>query len=269
MLDAVLQALAHARNAGSARWEGELPAWLGTAMFYGPTPVDQALHWYEEQQAEHPIALTQQAMLEAMRGNFDVARALAGSADEAAREFGQQLWLAAGGMATWQVETLAGDTAAAEAAVRGSCQLLEALGDVGYRGVALSQLASSLCSLGRLDEAVELTGTAEALTASDDLAGQMLWRQARARILARRGDHGEAERLVREAVALVEDTDMINFHADALVDSAEIGGRAGRTDEARERLEQALALYERKGNVAAAAASQRELGRLATGASVR
>jgi class 3 adenylate cyclase/tetratricopeptide (TPR) repeat protein len=269
MLDAVLQALAHARHAGSARWEGELPAWLGTAMFYGPTPVDQALHWYEEQQAEHPIALTQQAMLEAMRGNFDVARALAGSADEAAREFGQQLWLAAGGMATWQVETLAGDTAAAEAAVRGSCQLLEALGDVGYRGVALSQLASSLCSLGRLDEAVELTGTAEALTASDDLAGQMLWRQARARILARRGDHAEAERLVREAVALVEDTDMINFHADALVDSAEIGGLAGRTDEARERLEQALALYERKGNVAAAAASQRELGRLATGASVR
>jgi len=268
MLDAVLKALAHARNASSTRWEGELPAWLGTAMFYGPTPVDEALRWYEEQHAEHPIALTQQAMLEAMRGNFDAARSLAHSADAAAREYGQQLWLAAGGMSMWQVETLSGETAAAEAAVRGSTELLEELGDVGYRGVAMSQLASSLCSLGRLDEAIELTVTAEAVTANDDLAGQMLWRQARARILARRGDHGEAKRLLRAAVALVETTDMINFHADALGDFAEIDRLAGRTDEARTHLEQALGLYEQKGNLAAAASVRGELDRLAKGASM-
>ena len=76
---AVEHAFEHARLAGSARWEGELPAWRGTAMFYGPTPVDEALRWYEEQRAQHPIALTQQAMLEAMRGDFDRARVLAGS----------------------------------------------------------------------------------------------------------------------------------------------------------------------------------------------
>jgi len=268
MLDAVLKALVHARNAGSARWEGELPAWLGTAMFYGPTPVDEALRWYEEQQAQHPIALTQQAMLEAMRGNFEAARSLAGSADAAAREYGQQLWLAAGGMSMWQVETLAGETAAAEAAVRGSTELLEELGDVGYRGVAMSQLASSLCSLRRFDEAIELTVTAEAVTANDDVAGQMLWRQARARILARRGDHAEAKRLLRDAVALVGETDMVNFHADSLADFAEIDRLAGRKDEACEHLDQALALYEKKGNLAAAAAVRRELDRLAKGASM-
>ena len=133
MLEAVEHALEHARRAGSARWEGELPAWQGTAMFYGPTPVEDALRWYEEQPAQHPIALTQQAMLEAMRGNFDRARALAGSADAAAEEFGQKLWLAAGGMALWEIETLAGDPSAAEHAVRRSCELLEELGDVGYR----------------------------------------------------------------------------------------------------------------------------------------
>jgi class 3 adenylate cyclase/tetratricopeptide (TPR) repeat protein len=259
MLDAVLQALAHARNASATRWEGELPAWLGTAMFYGPTPVDEAVRWYEEQQAQHPIAFTQQAMLEAMRGNFDIARTLARSADAAAEEFGQQLWLAAGGMAMWQVETLAGDDAAAEAAVRRSCELLELLGDIGYRGVAISQLASSLCTLGRLDEALELAETAEALTASDDVAAQMLWRQARGRILARRGDHAEAERLAREAVALAEDTDMVNFHADALAAAAEISGLGGRTNEAHAQLEQALALYEQKGNLVAAASTRRGL----------
>jgi class 3 adenylate cyclase/tetratricopeptide (TPR) repeat protein len=268
MLDAALQALAHARNAESARWEGELPAWLGTAMFYGPTPVDQALRWFEEQQAQHPIPLTQQAMLEAMRGNFDAGRSLARAADTAAAEFGQQLWQPAGEQAMWQVETLAGDIAAAEVAARRSCELLEALGDVGYRGLAVGQHASSLCSLGRLDEAFELTQTAEALTASDDVAAQMQWRQARGRVLARRGEHEEAERLAREAVALAEETDMVNFHADALFDSAEISALAGRTDDASVQLEQAFALYEQKGNVVAAAAVRRELGRLGSGARV-
>jgi tetratricopeptide (TPR) repeat protein len=269
MLDAVLQALAHARSAGSARWEGELPAWLGTAMFYGPTPVDDALHWYEEQRAQHPIALTQQAMLEAMRGNFDAARTLANAADTAALEFGQQLWLASGGMALWQIETLAGEVAAAETAVRRSCELLESLGDVGYRGMAVSQLAASLCTLGRIDEADEFAQNAEALTASDDVAAQMLWRQARARVLARRGDHAEAERLAREAVAIAEGTDMLNFHADALADSAEVGALAGRADEARGQLEEALALYGQKGNLAAAAAARLALDRLAAGAPAR
>ncbi len=133
MLEAAGHALEHARRGGSARWEGELPVWQGTAMFYGPTPVDQALRWYEEQQARHPVSLTQQAILEAMRGNFDRARALAGSADEAAAEFGQKLWLAAGGMDVWEIEMLAGDLSAAERAVRRSCELLEELGEVGHR----------------------------------------------------------------------------------------------------------------------------------------
>ncbi|MGE5275215.1 MAG: hypothetical protein ACM3QU_15815 [Verrucomicrobiota bacterium] len=97
MFEAAGHALEHARRAGSVRWEGELPAWQGTAMLYGPTPADEALRWYEDQHAQHPVALTQQAILEAMRGNFDHARALAGSADAAAEEFGQKLWLAAGG----------------------------------------------------------------------------------------------------------------------------------------------------------------------------
>src|SRR5262249_54942279 len=92
MLEALDHALEHASRAGVTRWDGELPTWKGTALFYGPTPVDAALRWYEEQEVDHPIALTQQAMLEAMRGNFDRGRTLANSASEAAEEFGQKLW---------------------------------------------------------------------------------------------------------------------------------------------------------------------------------
>jgi tetratricopeptide (TPR) repeat protein len=238
-------------------------------MFYGPTPVDEALRWYEEQQARHPIALTQQAMLEAMRGNFDRARALAGSADAAAEEFGQKLWLAAGGMALWEIETLAGDVAAAERAVRPSCELLEELGEVGYRFMAVSQLAESLYALDRLDEADESARTAEALAPSDDVSSQMLWRQVRAKVLVRRGEHAKAEQLACEAVSLAGETDMLNWHGNALADLAEVYVIAGRAEDAREQLEQALSLYEQKGNVVAAARTRRRLEDLRAGAPVR
>ena len=262
MLEAVEHVLEHARRAGSVQWDGELPVWKGTGMFYGPTPVDEALRWYEEHRAEHPIGLTQHAMLEAMRGNFEQARSLVGEAESAAEEFGQKLWLAAGGMALWEIETLAGDTSAAERAVRRSCELLEELGDVGFRFMAVSQLAASLYALGRLDEADDCTRTAESQAPQDDIASQMLWRQARAKVLARRGEHGKAEELARESVALAEKTDMINFHANALADLAEVYALAQRVNDGWARLEEALTLFERKGNLTAAAAARRTLEEL-------
>jgi tetratricopeptide (TPR) repeat protein len=262
MLEAVEQVLEHARRAGSVQWDGELPVWKGTGMFYGPTPVDEALRWYEEHPAQHPIGLTQHAMLEAMRGNFDRARSLVGEAEGTAEEFGQKLWLAAGGMALWEVETLAGHTSAAESAVRRSCELLEELGDVGFRFMAVSQLAASLLTLGRFDEADECTRIAETLAPQDDVASQMLWRQVRAQLLARRGEHSKAEELARESVRLAENTDMINFHANALADLAEVYAKAGRVEDGRAQLEPALTLFEQKGNLVAAAAARRRLEEL-------
>jgi tetratricopeptide (TPR) repeat protein len=263
MLAAIEHATEHARRAGSARWQGELPAWQGTAMFYGPTSVEEAIRWYEEQHAGHPIALTQQAMLEAMRGNFDEARTLVRAAEAAAEDFGQRLWLAAGGMAAWQVETLAGDDAAAEVAVRRSCELLEELGEFGYRWVAVAELAASLFALDRLDDAEELAQAAEEHTSSDDVAAQMLWRQVRAKILARRGAFEPAEQLARDAVSLAESTDMLNMHADALADLAEVYRLGRRIEEARQQLERALGLYEEKGNVIAVARVRRRVEELA------
>jgi class 3 adenylate cyclase/tetratricopeptide (TPR) repeat protein len=262
MLDASRHALEHARRGGSARWEGELPVWQGTAMFFGPTPADEALRWFEEQQAQHPVSLTQHAILEAMRGNFDRARTFAASADAAAAELGQKLWLAAGGMYLWEIEMLAGDLSAAERAVRRSCELLGELGEVGHRSTAAGQLAASLYALARLDEAHEWTETAEGLAPKGDVSSQMLWRQVRARVLARRGDHATAEELGREAVVLAEATDMLNYHANALADLAEIYVVAGRAGEGRAHLEQALALYERKGNLVAADRAGRRLEEL-------
>ncbi len=87
----------------------------------------------------------------------------------------------------------------------------------------------------------------------------MLWRQARGKLLARRGEFQEGERLAREAVALAEETDMLNAHADALIDLAEVLALAGQ--DARAELGQALALYEGKGNLVMA---DRTRGKLAS-----
>ena len=84
----------------------------------------------------------------------------------------------------------------------------------------------------------------------------MLWRQARAKVLARHGDFAEAERLAREAVAIGEQTDMLDAQADTHADLAEVLSLAGRSKEASEALEQALARYDRKGNLVAAQRTQ-------------
>jgi hypothetical protein len=71
----------------------------------------------------------------------------------------------------------------------------------------------------------------------------------RAKVLARRGEHAEAERLAREAVAIGEGTDMLSEQGDAYADLAEVMALGTRPKDAAEALEQALARYERKENI--------------------
>ena len=197
-----------------------------------------------------------------MRGSFDEARALTTAADANAEELGQTLLVAVGGMAGWEVETLAGDASAAEAYARRSCELLEQLGDSGMRSLASGQLAESLYELNRLDEAQGWTETAEELSAADDVGSQMLWRQVRAKVLARRGAYAEAERNARDAVSLADSTDMLNWQGRALVDLAEVLALAGRREEAAAELDRAIVLYKRKGNVVADASARSRRARL-------
>ena len=77
----------------------------------------------------------------------------------------------------------------------------------------------------------------------------MLWRQVRAKVRARRGEHVEAERLALEAVAIGEGTDVLNSQGDAHADLAEVLMLSGKAVEAAAALEQALDRYERKGNL--------------------
>ena len=252
MREAVQRAIDHAGRAGYTRWERELPVWWGTALFYGPTPVEEVLRWHETESPRHAIALRQQGVLEAMRGRFEEARALLGAGDAAAEELGQTIWLAVGGMSYFEVEKLAGNLEAAEAAARESCKQLKALGDTGYRATAVALAAESLYALGRLDEAARETELAEELAAPDDRLSHGLWRQVRAKLAARAGRHADAEALAREAVGLFATTDMVNDQAHAAASLAEVLTQTGSNGEAATEFERAVELYESKGNVVAA-----------------
>ena len=121
-------------------------------------------------------------------------------------------------------------------------------------------LAQALLELGRDDEAEQWLERGRETAPSEERLPQMLWRQARGKVLARRGELEEGERLAREAVALAAETDMLNAHADALIDLAEVLALAGQ--DARAELEQALALYERKGNLVMAERTRSRLAEL-------
>ena len=76
----------------------------------------------------------------------------------------------------------------------------------------------------------------------------MLILQTRAKVLARRGEHDEAERLARAAVAWAEPTDGIASKADTYRDLAVVLAASGKRDDALSALAEAQALYEAKGH---------------------
>ena len=142
------------------------------------------------------------------------------------------------------------------------CETLEAAGESGSFMWASCNLAQALLALGRDDEADQWLGRGHEISPSAEPLPQMLSRQVRGKLLARRGELQEGERLAREAVALAAETDMLNANADALLDLAEVLALARQ--DARAELEQALALYERKGNLVMAERTRSRLAERTT-----
>ncbi len=80
---------------------------------------------------------------------------------------------------------------------------------------------------------------------------------------AREGDDATALQLAEEAAALAATTEFLSDHADRLVDLAEVHALAGRHSDALTALDQADALYERKGCDIALNATRRRRAALA------
>ena len=268
MLEAFERAFAHAQRAGLPQ---QLLGWRSNARFFGTTRVSDLLAWLDEQEARgarETELRAHRADALAMLGRFDEARAILAEAraDLADRGGGISLGAVTGFHSVY-VELLAGDPTAAVEFGEEGCRLLDELGERGFLSTMAGNLAFALCAAARLEEADAWAGRAAELAASDDRATQMLWRQVRAKVLARQGEAEEAERLAREAVAVGDETDMLDAQGDTYADLAEVLLLTGKPDEAADALEQALARYERKGNRVSAQRAQTQLAELKEAAS--
>lgn len=146
------------------------------------------------------------------------------------------------------------------------------LGDLGgaYKGRAMQaayELAHLYCDDGRWDDAERCLAYGRDFPESTHYRREtVLGLAGRARLAAQRGGLGQAEGLARRGVELAERSDMLNVRARAWLACAEVEQANGRRARADSALEAALALYEQKGNVAAAARvrAQTEAGRSVT-----
>ena len=258
------RAFAHAQQAGySPAADLATRAWC---RFAGPTPVSELLAWLDENEwraGRDQFFRAYRAWALAMLGRFDEARAILTDARAEQAERGGGLLLAnLTAFESVAVELLAGEPAAAAEFGAEGFRLLEELGDQSRMSAAAGNLAQAFYASGRLDEANTWSGRAAELGASDAAFSQMLWRPVRAKVLARRGEHSEAERLARETLAIGEATDDLNGQGDTYADLAEVLLLAGKPAEAAAALEQALERYERKGNLASAQRTQARLAEL-------
>jgi class 3 adenylate cyclase/tetratricopeptide (TPR) repeat protein len=241
----------HARRAGDRRAENEAAFWRAVASRFGPRPAqdlapDEAAYATAEGPLAKAAAAAGLAVAYSMQGRSDKAREMISIARGIYKELGREVqWLALSMGQGW-VEKWAGDWVAAERVLREGCEGLIRLGERSYLSTAAGELAGALVELGRDEEAEEWTRRSEEAAASEDVASQMGWRQARARVLARRGEQADAERLAREAVEIGRRTDMLAWRGEGLLDLAEVlrlgGDGAGAAEAAREALE----LFEQK-----------------------
>jgi class 3 adenylate cyclase/tetratricopeptide (TPR) repeat protein len=253
-----LRAREHAVAAGDDRQQVEIWNELGGAMLFSRTPVDEVLAFLDEEmqwarEKGFPFLEADAALagpyLYPMLGRFEEGRELCARSKATFGELGAMYNVAEACWAGAHLELLAGDAVAAERELRQALDIHLESGAKWYAATVRALLARAVQLQGREAEAEELLDQAEAEGTPENITFQRLRRAARAHLLAGRGETKEAARLAREAVDIVAATDQINAHANALVDLADILRADGDEDGSAAALEQALELYEEKGNV--------------------
>jgi class 3 adenylate cyclase/tetratricopeptide (TPR) repeat protein len=251
-LKAQERSLRYARRMGLLHYETRTLPGLASSRLRGTTPIPELLSWLDEQEAkgiQDPYLRGFRSVALGMLGCFDEARATLSRVRTELADRGATIRLAvATAQLAVELELLAGDPAAAAELGEEGCRLLEQAGERSYLSTAAGYLGQALCALGQFQAAEDCASRAAALGASDDVLTQTLSRQVRAKVMAHRREHAEAERIAREAVKVADETDLLNAQADAHADLAEVLSLAGNTGEAAAALEQALERYERKSN---------------------
>ena len=194
------------------------------------------------------------AQLRAMNGEFDAARRFYREGRALFEALAAQgVDVACSSMILAVIELLAGTPDAAEAQVRSDYAMLEALGETYYLSTLAPLLARIFREQGRNEEALTVTRKAEALAAEDDVDAQIRWRSVRASILARTGEHEEAESLSLIALEMARKVELPSLQAKVFHYLCHCVA-CGRQERGGGRCSgQAINLYRAKGDVVSAA----------------
>jgi predicted ATPase len=253
------RAVEHATAVGDKRLQDEARTQVAHCLFHGAASLDK-LDSYAER-LDHSdsrggalpfrqLIAQNLGQAHAMRGQFETARALMAEAVAAFEDVSNTFWpRVSTALGFGAIEVLAGDSVAAERHLRDGFSALVEAGETGNLSTMAALLAEAVDAQGRHAEAERYTRISEEAAARDDYASQILWRTVRAKAFAGQGRVVEGERLAREGVTLAEGTDDINMHGDALMGLAQVVRLGGLPGEAAPLIQQALHLYEQKGNL--------------------
>ena len=217
---------------------------LEWSLILSPRPADEALRMLDELAPGRPPGdgdLARAVQL-AMLGRFDEAWPLAEVRSNHLREVTGGAWGGEGHLAA--IASIQGDR---QRACRHYAELIDALppGSDGLAATWRLPFARDLGYLGRFDEAEAELQQAQAVAAGP--VARAMSPAVEALLLAARGKLEQAEPLARAGVAAAEtETDNPWLQGWAYEDLATVLERAGRIDHAREALERALAVWERK-----------------------
>jgi class 3 adenylate cyclase/tetratricopeptide (TPR) repeat protein len=256
--------------AGDVRQEADGLKMIGAAAFYGHAPASESSRLFVEQmqwarrhadlgtEAELLVAT---AVVRATQGDFQAARETAARGEALLVELGCHVHVAAFN-ASGQIALLAGDYVEAERCFRRAYTTLEERGEKSYLSTVAFQVARALFERGRLAESWSFVERSRRLGGTDDVVTQFGWRSIGARVLAAQGRLADAERLAREAVVLIEATEYVHSHAEALFDLGVVLASGSHERAAADALAHAALLWERKENLVMAGRARAALREL-------
>jgi class 3 adenylate cyclase/tetratricopeptide (TPR) repeat protein len=247
-----------ARQAGDPIQARKVLLQLPLVALWGPLPVTKAngrltdslrvLRLRPGNRGVEAETLRCMGLLEAMRARFEPARALLASAGSMFDELGSPIGLGEVESSLGLVELMADRLEPAAQTLAAAYQRFDVLGVAAGAGRAASWLAEVRYRQHEWDDAHRWTGVAAEIGATRS-RDAVVWQGVRAKLAAEEGDRATARMLARDALALVEATDALVDHADALITLARVL-RLGRRPEQAEALgRQAEALYAAKGHV--------------------
>ena len=258
------RALEHVRRADDRFEEREIIEWLVIALLLGPAPAPDAIRRFEGLlgevgddpflQAEILGAL---APLVAMQGRQAEADDIVARGGMIMDESGAWVWI----VFFWRafIHLWRGDASAAEQELRPAYEMLKRIGEQSHFSSLAHALATVLYAQGLYADAEQMTQECEAAAAQTTCTPRSSGARSGRRRSRAETRSTTALLLAHEAVVLAQESDFLPAHADALADLAEVLRLAGREDEARAALEEAIVLYEQKGNLLASAAARASL----------